>query len=129
MLGAAASADVPGSKSAGGRKPVARTRCIALSPTNRCWAAASTEGLLLYRCVVWGSSRILLDRRAGLGVGRCQPTRFCWMDHDSCVESRETANGVFDRTPLFISVHSHLAALMTRLYSTQRNSQRTLLPK
>ena len=49
MLGAAAASDVPGTKLAG-RRPAARTRCVALSPTNRCWAAASTEGLLVYRC-------------------------------------------------------------------------------
>ena len=33
---------------AGGRAPVARTRGVALSPTGRSWAAATTEGVLLY---------------------------------------------------------------------------------
>ncbi|GLI62923.1 nucleolar protein, component of the U3 processome [Volvox africanus] len=42
----AASADVPGTSS--GKRPLIRSRCIALSPTGRVWAAASTEGLLLY---------------------------------------------------------------------------------
>lgn len=47
---AAATQDVPGASTAGGGKlrPSARTRCVALSPTNRCWAAATSEGLLLY---------------------------------------------------------------------------------
>lgn len=49
MLGAASAADVPGASRAGGQqRPIARSRCVALSPTNRCWAVASTEGLLLY---------------------------------------------------------------------------------
>ncbi len=47
LAGASSSSDLPGT-SAKGRRPAARTRCVALSPTNRCWAAASTEGLLLY---------------------------------------------------------------------------------
>ncbi|GLC52693.1 hypothetical protein PLESTB_000658000 [Pleodorina starrii] len=42
----AASADVPGTSA--GKRPVVRCRCVALSPTGRVWAAASTEGLLLY---------------------------------------------------------------------------------
>nr|BCL66081.1 nucleolar protein, component of the U3 processome [Volvox africanus] len=42
----AASADVPGTSM--GKRPVVRSRCVALSPTGRVWAAASTEGLLLY---------------------------------------------------------------------------------
>jgi periodic tryptophan protein 2 len=42
-------ASLPGSSALNAKRPVARTRCIALSPTNRCWAAAGTEGLLLYR--------------------------------------------------------------------------------
>lgn len=33
---------------AGGRAPAARTRSVALSPTGRSWAAATTEGVLLY---------------------------------------------------------------------------------
>ncbi|KAG1660074.1 hypothetical protein FOA52_006420 [Chlamydomonas sp. UWO 241] len=46
VLDAAAQADVPGTSKV--RAPSARTRCVALSPTNRCWAAATTEGLLVY---------------------------------------------------------------------------------
>jgi len=42
---AAAAADVPGAKR---KRPAARTRAVCLSPTGRCWAAATTEGLLLY---------------------------------------------------------------------------------
>lgn len=30
------------------RVPAARTRCVALAPTGRAWAAATTEGILLY---------------------------------------------------------------------------------
>ncbi len=44
---AAAAEDVPGVGNAR-KRPVARTRCLALSPTGRCWAAASTEGLVMY---------------------------------------------------------------------------------
>ncbi|KXZ50608.1 hypothetical protein GPECTOR_15g291 [Gonium pectorale] len=44
----AASADVPGSGAAAAKRPPLRCRCVALSPTGRCWAAASTEGVLLY---------------------------------------------------------------------------------
>jgi len=45
-MDAAAQADVPGTTA--GKRPTARTRNVALSPTGRCWAAATTEGLLLY---------------------------------------------------------------------------------
>lgn len=46
-MDAAAAEDVPGT---GGlkRKPVARSRCLALAPTGRCWAAATTEGLMMF---------------------------------------------------------------------------------
>lgn len=37
---------MPGSS--GRKRPIARTRAVALSPTGRVWAAATTEGLLLY---------------------------------------------------------------------------------
>lgn len=43
----AAAADLPGS-GAGRRRAAARTRALALSPTGASWAAATTEGLLLY---------------------------------------------------------------------------------
>ena len=33
----------------GQRAPIIRTRHVSLSPTGRSWAAATTEGLLLYR--------------------------------------------------------------------------------
>ncbi|KAJ9530419.1 hypothetical protein QJQ45_000793 [Haematococcus lacustris] len=46
MLDAAAAADVPGAGK--GKRPSARTRSLALSPTGRCWAAATTEGVVLY---------------------------------------------------------------------------------
>ncbi len=42
----AAAADVPGT--AGKKRPVARSRAVCLAPTGRTWAAATTEGLLLY---------------------------------------------------------------------------------
>nr|ADF43197.1 UTP1m [Chlamydomonas reinhardtii] len=42
----AAAADVPGTTA--GKRPAVRCRCVALSPTGRVWAAAATEGLLLY---------------------------------------------------------------------------------
>jgi hypothetical protein len=42
----AAAADVPGT--AGRKRPSAQTRALALSPTGDSWAAATTEGLLLY---------------------------------------------------------------------------------
>uniref|UniRef100_A0A383VAW3 Small-subunit processome Utp12 domain-containing protein n=1 Tax=Tetradesmus obliquus TaxID=3088 RepID=A0A383VAW3_TETOB len=42
----AAAADVPGTASR--KRAVARTRALALSPTGATWAAATTEGLLLY---------------------------------------------------------------------------------
>eukprot|EP00798_Chlamydomonas_sp_ICE-L_P014256 gene14256-20229_t len=44
IVDAAGAVGVPGNK----KKPAARTRCVTLSPTGRCWAAATTEGLLLY---------------------------------------------------------------------------------
>jgi periodic tryptophan protein 2 len=45
--GAAGASDLPGT---GGSKraPAIRTRHVSLSPTGRSWAAATTEGLLLY---------------------------------------------------------------------------------
>ncbi|KAF5838324.1 WD40 repeat-like protein [Dunaliella salina] len=46
-LDAAAAADVPGTGTAK-KRPLARTSCVALSPTGRCWVAATTEGLVLY---------------------------------------------------------------------------------
>jgi len=46
VVDAAAAADVPGAGSA--KRPLARTSCVALAPTGRCWVAASTEGLVLY---------------------------------------------------------------------------------
>ena len=52
--GAAGESGLPGT--GGRRAPAIRTRHVALSPTGRAWAAATTEGLLLYR---WG--------RPGLG--------------------------------------------------------------
>nr|XP_010924647.1 periodic tryptophan protein 2 [Elaeis guineensis]XP_029121080.1 periodic tryptophan protein 2 [Elaeis guineensis] len=39
--------DLPGSMANRGR-PVVRTKCLKISPTGRCWAAATTEGVLLY---------------------------------------------------------------------------------
>ncbi|GFR41863.1 hypothetical protein Agub_g2644, partial [Astrephomene gubernaculifera] len=42
----AASADVPGTSA--GKRPMVRCRSVALSPTGRVWAAATTEGLMLY---------------------------------------------------------------------------------
>ena len=42
----AAAADLPGT--AGRKRPSAQTRALALSPTGASWAAATTEGLLLY---------------------------------------------------------------------------------
>ena len=39
-------ADLPGA--AGQKRPAIRSRCVALSPAGREWAAATTEGLLLY---------------------------------------------------------------------------------
>ena len=38
--------DLPGT--GGGRRPQVRSRAVALSPTGQSWAAATTEGLLLY---------------------------------------------------------------------------------
>lgn len=46
--GPAGAEQLPGT--GGKRAPVVRTRCVTLSPTGRAWAAATTEGLLLYRC-------------------------------------------------------------------------------
>lgn len=44
--GAAGETDLPGT---GGKKAAAaRTRCVSLSPTGRAWAAATTEGVLMY---------------------------------------------------------------------------------
>nr|ADI46885.1 UTP1f [Volvox carteri f. nagariensis] len=42
----AATADLTGT--ATGKRPALRCRCVALSPTGRAWAAATTEGLILY---------------------------------------------------------------------------------
>eukprot|EP00775_Hariotina_reticulata_P006700 gene6700-6923_t len=42
----AAAADVPGTNTR--KRPVARTRALALSPTGATWAAATTEGLVIY---------------------------------------------------------------------------------
>lgn len=39
--------DLPGTAANAGR-PIARTRCLKLSPTGRSWVAATTEGVLLY---------------------------------------------------------------------------------
>ena len=38
--------DLPGT--GGGKRPQVRSRAVALSPTGQSWAAATTEGLLLY---------------------------------------------------------------------------------
>ncbi len=46
--GPAGEQELPGT--GGGKKaPAVRTRCVTLSPTGRSWAAATTEGVLLYR--------------------------------------------------------------------------------
>lgn len=45
---AAAASGLPGTASRGGKRAVARSRCIALSPTGRQWAACTTEGVLIY---------------------------------------------------------------------------------
>ncbi len=45
--GAAGESGLPGT--GGKRAPAIRTRHVSLSPTGRSWAAATTEGLLLYR--------------------------------------------------------------------------------
>lgn len=42
----AAAADVPGT--AKGKRPAVRCRAVTLSPAGRCWAAATTEGLMVY---------------------------------------------------------------------------------
>lgn len=47
QLDAAAMEGVPGTSGAN-KRPAARTRCVALSPTGRTWAAATTEGVVLY---------------------------------------------------------------------------------
>lgn len=39
--------DLPGSMPNHGR-PVIRTKCLRIAPTGRSWAAATTEGVLLY---------------------------------------------------------------------------------
>ncbi|XP_042515251.1 periodic tryptophan protein 2-like [Macadamia integrifolia] len=39
--------DLPGSMPNRGR-PVIRTKCLRIAPTGRCWAAATTEGVLVY---------------------------------------------------------------------------------
>ncbi|KAL3631821.1 U3 snoRNP protein [Castilleja foliolosa] len=39
--------DLPGSKPNNGR-PIIRTKCLRIAPTGRSWAAATTEGVLLY---------------------------------------------------------------------------------
>jgi periodic tryptophan protein 2 len=47
--GGASGADaLPGTGGGGARVPIIRTRCVALSPTGRSWAAATTEGVLHY---------------------------------------------------------------------------------
>jgi hypothetical protein len=45
---AAAASGLPGTGGAAKKRPVARSRCLALSPTGRAWAACTTEGLQLY---------------------------------------------------------------------------------
>lgn len=44
-MDAASVHDVPGAKR---KRPLARTRAVCLAPTGRAWAAATTEGLLVY---------------------------------------------------------------------------------
>ena len=39
--------DLPGSMSNRGR-PIIRTKCLRIAPTGRCFAAATTEGVLVY---------------------------------------------------------------------------------
>ncbi|KAK1264557.1 hypothetical protein QJS04_geneDACA015656 [Acorus gramineus] len=39
--------DLPGAMPNRGR-PVIRTKCLRIAPTGRCWAAATTEGVLIY---------------------------------------------------------------------------------
>lgn len=39
--------DLPGSVPNRGR-PIVRTKCLRIAPTGRCWAAATTEGVLIY---------------------------------------------------------------------------------
>ena len=40
---------LPGSApSTSRRRPVLRSRCVAISPTGRAWAACTTEGVLIY---------------------------------------------------------------------------------
>lgn len=39
--------DLPGSMPNKGR-PIIRTKCLRIAPTGRSWAAATTEGVLLY---------------------------------------------------------------------------------
>jgi periodic tryptophan protein 2 len=45
---AAAAKDMPGTGGGAKKRPVARTRALALAPTGQAWAAATTDGLLLY---------------------------------------------------------------------------------
>jgi len=44
----AAARDLPGTGGGAKKRPVARTRALALAPTGQAWAAATNEGLLLY---------------------------------------------------------------------------------
>lgn len=44
--GPSGAGDLPGTD--GKRRPQVRSRAVALSPTGQSWAAATTEGLLLY---------------------------------------------------------------------------------
>lgn len=39
--------NLPGSMPNNGR-PIVRTKCLSIAPTGRCWAAATTEGVLIY---------------------------------------------------------------------------------
>lgn len=39
--------DLPGAVLNRGRA-IARTKCLRIAPTGRCWAAATTEGVLIY---------------------------------------------------------------------------------
>eukprot|EP00899_Mesostigma_viride_P002377 jgi/Mesvir1/1213/Mv17699-RA.2 len=45
---AEAGGNLPGAKSSTAKRPVVRTQCVRMSPTGSSWAAASTEGLLIY---------------------------------------------------------------------------------
>jgi periodic tryptophan protein 2 len=46
MLDASADLNVPGAP--GKKRALARTSCVSLSPTGRSWAAATTEGVVMY---------------------------------------------------------------------------------